>query len=276
MAGPHHSSSPPRKRSPSSPAARTDRGNAGPRRREEPGRPRCPGPATRLIGRERRWRPSPSPLRTGQTRLLTLTGHRWSRQDAAGHRRCRGGEPRAFPDGVVWVELALRSSVPPTEAIPLVAGAIARALGTREPAPAAPAASLATAIGARKLALILDNFEHLLSAAPLISAVLAECPQPWCWSTSRRNPHLQGEREVVVQPACPSPLADEVTSGEATGMPVVPAVRLFVERAVEVRGDFALTEPTPRPSPPCAGTWMGCRWPSSWRCAGSRCSHQTR
>jgi predicted ATPase/transcriptional regulator with XRE-family HTH domain len=197
-----------------------------------------PRPRTRLIGREREVAAIAFALRTGQTRLLTLTG-----TGGVGKTRLAIAAAEAvaesFPEGVVWVELA--SLIGSTnEAIPLVAGAIARALGTREPAPQAPAASLATAIGARKLALILDNFEHLLSAAPLISAVLAECPQLVVLVTSRENLHLQGEREVVVQPL-PVPAADEVTSGEATGMQVVPAVRLFVERAVEVRGDFALT-----------------------------------
>src|SRR5262249_26044441 len=120
------------------------------------------------------------------------------------------------------------------------AGAIARALGSREPAPQALAASLATAIGARRLLLVLDNFEHLLSAAPLISAVLAACPQLVVLVASRECLHLQGEREVV-GPPLPVPAPDEVTSEEATGLQVVPAVRLFVERVVEVRGDFALT-----------------------------------
>ena len=177
-------------------------------------------------------------LRSGQARLVTLTG-----PGGVGKTRLAIAVAEAiagdFPDGVVWVELA-QIIGPAEEATPLVAGAIARALGTREPAPQAMAASLAAAIGARKLLLVLDNFEHLLGAAPLIAAVLADCPELVLLVTSRECLHLRGEREVVVQPLA-VPDLEEAAGDEATGLHGVAAVRLFVERAVEVRGDFALT-----------------------------------
>jgi predicted ATPase/transcriptional regulator with XRE-family HTH domain len=197
-----------------------------------------PLPPTRLIGREREAAAITYALRSGQARLVTLTG-----PGGVGKSRLAlaVGEAIAgdFPDGVVWVELAQLSG-PAPEAFQLVAGAIARALGTREPTPAAPAASLAAAIGTRKLLLLLDNFEHLLAAAPLLAALLADCPALVLLVTSRECLRLRGEREVVVQPlAVPNP--QEAGGGEATGVHGVAAVRLFVERAVEVRADFALT-----------------------------------
>jgi predicted ATPase/transcriptional regulator with XRE-family HTH domain len=197
-----------------------------------------PCPPTRLIGREREVAAITYALRSGQARLVTLTG-----TGGVGKTRLAIAVAEAitadFPNGVVWVELA-EIIGPGQKAIPLVAGAIARALGTKEPALQAVAASLAAAIGARKLLLLLDNFEHLLGAAPLLAAVLADCPALVLLVTSRECLHLRGEREVVVQPlAVPEP--EEAAGDEATGVHGVAAVRLFVERAVEVRGDFALT-----------------------------------
>ena len=177
-------------------------------------------------------------LRSAQARLVTLSG-----PGGVGKTRLAVAVAEVvagdFPDGVVWVELA-QIIGPAQEAIPLVAGAIARALGTREPMPQAVAASLAAAIGARQLLLVLDNVEHLLAVAPLLAAVLADCPALVLLVTSREGLRLRGEREFVVQPlAVPNPA--EAAGNEATGLHGVAAVRLFVERAVEVRGDFTLT-----------------------------------
>jgi predicted ATPase len=177
-------------------------------------------------------------LRSGQARLVTLTG-----TGGVGKTRLALAVATAiaadFPDGVVWVELA-QIVGPVHEAIPLVAGAISRALGTTEPVPQAVAASLAAAIDGRTLLLVLDNFEHLLAAGPLLAAVLADCPALVLLVTSRECLRLRGEREFVVQPlAVPNP--EEADGDETTGVHGVAAVRLFVERAVDVRGDFALT-----------------------------------
>ena len=202
------------------------------------GRLAPPRPPTRLIGREREVAEIASAMEFGPARLVTLTG-----PGGVGKTRLAIATAEAiaevFPDGVAWVELA-QIVGPADDAIPLVAGAIARALGTREPAPRAEAASLAQAIGVRQMALVLDNFEHLLSAAPLIAAVLAACPELVMLVTSRECLHLRGEREVVVHPLA-VPEHDAAAGDDATGWSGVAAVRLFVERATEVKEGFALT-----------------------------------
>jgi predicted ATPase/transcriptional regulator with XRE-family HTH domain len=197
-----------------------------------------PLPPTRLIGREREAAAITYALRSGQARLVTLTG-----PGGVGKTRLALAVAEAiavdFPDGVIWVELA-QITGPSQGAIPLVAGEIARALGIREAVPELAAASLAASIGARKLLLVLDNFEHLLAAAPLLAALRTDCPGLVMLVTSRECLRLRGEREVVVQPlAVPNP--QEANGDEAAGVHGVAAVRLFVERAVEVRADFALT-----------------------------------
>ena len=201
--------------------------------------PAPPRPPTRLIGREREVAETVFALRSGRARLVTLTG-----PGGVGKTRlaiaAAEAIAEAYADGVAWVELA-HIIGPAADAASLVAGAIARALGTNEPAPRAMAASLAAAIGSRKMMVVLDNFEHLLGAAPLVAEVLAACPELVMLVTSRECLHLRGEREFVVHPLA-VPDLDRDAGADATGLSGVAAVRLFAERAMEVRKDFSLTE----------------------------------
>ena len=76
--------------------------------------------------------------------------------------RRRRRSPPSFPDGVHWVGLAaLRDP-------DLVVGTIAEILGAR--------GDLYELIGARRLLIVLDNFEQVVEAAPEIGALLARCP----------------------------------------------------------------------------------------------------
>jgi predicted ATPase/predicted nucleic acid-binding protein len=57
---------------------------------------------------------------------------------------------------------------------------------------------LADSIGERRLLLLVDNCEHLLSAMPALGALLSACPNLKLLTTSREPLHLAGEREYVV------------------------------------------------------------------------------
>jgi predicted ATPase len=94
----------------------------------------------------------------------------------------------------------------------------------------------------RLVLLVLDNFEHVCQAAPLVSELLASCPRLHILATSRAALHLRGEVEFRVPPLT---LPEGRPSGGCPSVGCVTAsesVRLFVARAQAVRPDFLLTE----------------------------------
>ena len=91
----------------------------------------------------------------------------------------------------------------------------------------------------KRLLLVLDNFEHLLDAAPLVVELLEACPGLKALVTSRAALHVRGERLYAVPPL----LLPDLTQLPATvTLARTPAVALFVERAQAVLPHFRLTE----------------------------------
>ena len=86
--------------------------------------------------------------------------------------------------------------------------------------------------------LVLDNFEHLLDAAPLVADLLASVPPLKVIVTSRAPLHLRGEREFAVAPLTVGIGAESLPLADLAD---VPAVRLFLDRVRDVRPDFCLT-----------------------------------
>jgi predicted ATPase/DNA-binding XRE family transcriptional regulator len=86
--------------------------------------------------------------------------------------------------------------------------------------------------------LVLDNFEQVLDAAPLLADLLASVAALRVLVTSRAPLHLRGEREYAVGPLA---LDTEVDATSPTDLARSPAVRLFVERVRDVQPDFHLT-----------------------------------
>ncbi len=79
---------------------------------------------------------------------------------------------------------------------------------------------LASHIGGQRMLLLLDNFEHLVAAAPLVSLLAARCPRLLVLSTSRVPLRVRGEREFAVPPlAVPDSgvSTDAATSTTAAG-----------------------------------------------------------
>ena len=182
-------------------------------------RTRLPASPSSFVGRERELEHLRELLHRPGARLLTLTGAGGSGKTRLALEIARRLEER-FADGACFVPLA---AVGDGE---LVAPAIAQALDLR-PAPGQPVAEALTGfVRERDLLLILDNFEHLLDAAPVVSELLAAAPQLTVLATSRTHLNLYGENEYAVPPL-----------GLETE-----AITLFADRARAARAGFALSD----------------------------------
>jgi predicted ATPase len=136
-----------------------------------------------------------------------------------------------FADGVFFVDLSATSDTS------LVASAIAQVLGVDERGAISLAGALAAYLADMRLLLIVDNFEQVADAGPLLLDLLGAAPGLKLLVTSRARLHLRAEREVEVPPLeVPPPGADVEEIRQA------PAVRLFVDRATAVSPDFVLTD----------------------------------
>jgi predicted ATPase len=136
-----------------------------------------------------------------------------------------------FPDGVWFVQL---ETVTEASAVP---AAIAAALGGFAGGPSEAMEAIRERLHEAEALLLLDNFEHVADAAPLVTRLLADCPDLRALAVSRAPLRVSGEQELVVPPLeGPAPGAglEEAASN--------PAVALFLERARAARPDFELTE----------------------------------
>jgi predicted ATPase len=89
--------------------------------------------------------------------------------------------------------------------------------------------------------LLLDNFEHLLAAAPVVAELLAACRRLQVLVTSRAALHVRGEHACPVQPLALPEATRPTDLTDLTRLAQVAAVALFVQCAQGVRADFALT-----------------------------------
>src|SRR5207248_2268141 len=116
-----------------------------------------------------------------------------------------------------------------------VPGEIARALQLRDFGPVDVVDALAAGLRAKSILLLLDNFEHVLDAAPVIATLLARAPRLKVMVTSRAPLRISGEHEFPV-----APLGVPADNRSFDDVSAFPAVALFVERARAVRRDFTL------------------------------------
>lgn len=189
-----------------------------------------PVPPTPLLGRERELEQIRISLR--EVKLLTFTGLGGVGKTRLALEAARDAAEN-FPDGVAFVGLA--SLADPA----LVVATVARSVGLREAGGQSSHEVLLAYLREKRLLLVLDNFEHLMEAAPEVSGLLGSCPDLTVLATSRAPLRLRGEREYPV-PSLEVPDSSRVP--EVEEIIDAPAVRLFVERAQEASTTFKLTE----------------------------------
>ena len=191
-----------------------------------------PRSTTPLVGRGRELEGVGDLIARPDTRLLTLTGIGGVGKTRLAVEAARRTE-RRFADGAAFVGLALLGDHE------LVVPTVARALGLREAEGRSARGALEDHLRPKRLLLVLDNFEHVLGAAPEVAGLIEACPGLTVLATSRAPLGVRGEREFPV-----SPLALPPNGRPPTGEEVVasPSGRLFVERALATSPLFAVTE----------------------------------
>jgi predicted ATPase len=199
-----------------------------------------PVPPDSFVGRETELATLSVLLRRPNVRLLTLTGTGGSGKTRLALHLAIGAT-ELFADGVYFISLA--SIRDPS----LVAAAVGQALGVVETDGQALIACLREELRHKQILLVLDNFEHVASAALLVAELLASAPRLKVLVTSRLTLRLHGEHVFPVPPLALLRMgftgrhrtvfgADQVVELEQ-----VPAIALFVQRAQAANPDFRLT-----------------------------------
>ncbi|HEY7124204.1 MAG TPA: LuxR C-terminal-related transcriptional regulator [Ktedonobacterales bacterium] len=190
-----------------------------------------PAELTPLIGREGDVDQLFALLRLPAVRLVTLVG-----PGGVGKTRLAAQVARrlhsAFRDGVSFVSLASISE--PCLVVPM----LAHALQVHDRHGSSLLEQVQDALHNQHTLLVLDNFEHLLQATPLLEDLLVACPALTLLVTSRAALRLRAERQF---PVAPLALPDLRSLPACDALAQNPSVALFLERAQAVVPTFHLT-----------------------------------
>ncbi|MBI5564746.1 MAG: tetratricopeptide repeat protein [Chloroflexi bacterium] len=192
-----------------------------------------PAPLLPLIGRTSDRDQLQAWLLDPGVRLITLLGPPGVGKTRLALQAARDGQPH-FADGAYWIDLSALADHQ------LVAAALRVSIGL--PAPIDPAADevqvLRDGLRDRQALLVIDNFEQVIDAAPIIAEVLSAAPQVKAIVTSRSALDVYGEQTFSVAPL-PLPLPDRLPP--VKDLQRFPAIALFIERARAVLPTFSLT-----------------------------------
>ncbi len=207
---------------------------------EAPSEPRGARPTnlpvqrTRFIGRDRELGAAKELLLRRDVRLLTLTGPPGIGKTRLG-LQVAGEMADQFGGGVFFVALA------PVSDPDLIASTISQTLGARESGSQRPLETLREHLQTLRapMLLLLDGFEHLISAASIVADLVATGPNLKVLVTSRSPLHVYGEHEFPVPPLA---LPDPRTLPPLEVLSQYEAVALFIQRAIAVKPDFVVTK----------------------------------
>lgn len=193
--------------------------------------PALPVSLTPFIGRRQEIATAGALIGRDDVRLLTLTGPGGVGKTRLSMRLAEEviGE---FADGVIFVSL---SSIVDSDS---VAPTIARTIGVQVSVDEPLSDRLCQFFGDKRILLLLDNFEQVADAAPLLTDLLSRCPKMKIIVSSRMRLRLSGEHVFMVPPLDlpgigPLPALDIILANDA--------VQLFVDRAEASLSTFTLT-----------------------------------
>lgn len=185
-------------------------------------------PLTPIVGREKEISEIENLLRNNN--LVTLTG-------IGGTGKTRLAQEIAcrllsdVPDGVFFIALA---AVAKSELVP---SEIADTLGVKESSGKNLTVAIKGFLREKNILLVADNFEQIISAAPILAQLLSTAPGLKILVTSRALLHLKAEREFIVPP-----LKIPETNSVFNNLAENESVKLFAERARAIKQNFPLTE----------------------------------
>ncbi len=203
-----------------------------------------PTQLTSFVGRERELQEAGALLE--QNRLVTLTGPGGTGKTRLSLQIAANAADR-YPDGIFFV--ALETVREPG----LVASRIASAIGLAETGSRSADLLLREWLAGKQVLFVLDNFEQLIDAGPIVADLLRDVPTLSVLVTSRAALRVSGEQEYPV-PGLPTPPdLSRLSSLELASLPAAErtidadllstyeSVRLFIARAASVKPDFRVT-----------------------------------
>ncbi len=191
-----------------------------------------PTQTSAFVGRDGEVRAIRERLDDRSVRLITLTGPGGTGKTRLALRVAADQIDR-FTDGVFFVDLLTATDADAVLAL------MATAVGL-DPRERSPLDELRMLLRSQQVLIVLDTFEQVTVAGPMLVELLGDCPGLKLLVTSRQALRVRGEHVVSVPPLSLPAAADRATTAEELSQ--FEAIQLFVERARGVRSDFHLTD----------------------------------